>query len=346
MEESGAGKREKGRIRIYAAATLILVILALASFLIVPNTSTIKGCDSLLLESSRSSCLTALALNESDPSICAYAKGTYADACYLLLANKTGNGSLCSSIQNSSIMDSCILMSAGAKNDYALCGNATQPYASLCERTIALRLHEGTLCNGILNDTDRIECTSIIGMENAFSLNAWKGCSNVTNSSADKNVTTYIINNVTISTGLSAEYNSGISLSALSFLPNMTYTARDFCYSEIAAKLMNSSLCGSVSSGRAMDLCILQSNSSASSKNTANYTQLLSSCSQSGIYEQCVQAISLVNAVNGKNVSICSKLSNGLDTECYALLASTYKNASYCSYITDAMKKNACISGS
>jgi hypothetical protein len=346
MEESGADNEKASRIRIYAAVTLILVILALASFLIVPNTSTVKGCDALLLESSRSSCLTNLALNESEPSICAYAQGAYADSCYLLVANKTGNGKICGSIQNSSAMDSCILMSAEAKNDYALCSNATQPYASLCERTIALRLHEGALCNGITNDTTRVECTSIISMENALSLDSWKDCGNVTGSSANTNVTAYIISNATMWAGISTEYNSSLSLSAMSFLPNMTYTASDFCYSEMAAKLMNSSLCGSVSSGEARNLCIMQSNITANSNKTANYTQLLSSCSQSGVYSECVQAISIAKAVNSKNVSACSQLSNGLDTDCYTMLASTYKNASYCSYITNATKKSACISGS
>ncbi|MGA3021128.1 MAG: hypothetical protein ABSD68_04235, partial [Candidatus Micrarchaeales archaeon] len=181
-KESDAAEREGEKIRIYAAATLILIVLALASFFIVPDTSTIGGCDALLFESSKASCLTALALNESDPSICVHAQGTYADACYLLLANKTGKESICGSIKNSSMMNSCIFMSAESSNNYALCGNVTQPYASLCERTIALRLHEVALCNGILNDADRVECTSIIGMENALSLESWSGCMNVTNS--------------------------------------------------------------------------------------------------------------------------------------------------------------------
>ncbi len=53
----------------------------------------------------------------------------------------------------------------------------------------------------------------------------------------------------------------------------------------------------------------------------------------------------MVQAIKTMNASICGQLC-AQQSPCYTVLASTYKNASYCNYISDASQKGACVNGS
>ena len=54
----------------------------------------------------------------------------------------------------------------------------------------------------------------------------------------------------------------------------------------------------------------------------------------------------LARAIKTMNASICGQLGAQQGPVCYTVLASTYKNASYCNYISDASQRGECVNGS
>jgi hypothetical protein len=341
----GVGKETEfsKRLKAYIAITALLVVVAALSFLLVPQGNSIGSCERLVFESSRYACISSLALAESNASICGYA-GTSSDSCYMQLAEKTNNASVCGSIKNSTTLSLCVFAIATANGNYALCSQAGQPYASRCQAEIAVRLGNATLCSGIGGAAYGAICSSIIGIRKAqLSLNP-AYCLNVS-SSTNKTLTNYVIANVSSGAGSAYTQNSFIS-SSLSLVPNVTYTARDYCYISLATRLSNPLLCANVSAGEAATLCADES-SAYSANATVNYTQMLNNCAQSGSYAQeCADAVIMAEAVHTRNATACARLTNGLDTSCYSLLASTYKNATYCAYISNSSAKSSCVSGS
>jgi hypothetical protein len=267
----------------------------------------------------------------------------YADSCYGQVARSSGNAADCGAIVDADLMGACYVSIAESSMDYATCANAGEPYASGCEEKIALELQDRRLCSGISNSTYAIECSSIINTRIAAATLSSAPCINVTRSS-DKPLTQTIIENLTDS-GILGYHPSGVSaLSTIPLLPNVTYTARDFCYTLVANISRNFSLCNLVSAGIAREICT--SGSAASSNSTANYTQLIAGCSEEGTYaQQCIDSVRMTQAVKAMNASICGQLGTQ-STVCYTLLASTYKNASYCNYISDTSQQSACVSGS
>jgi hypothetical protein len=167
--------------------------------------------------------------------------------------------------------------------------------------------------------------------------------------SANGNVTGSILSKLNESSTLgSATQNMTVSPAYLFFIPNVTYTARDYCYFQLAQQLSEPALCSNVSVGEAKRLCIMQANLTATfySNSTANYTQLLASCTQLGSYSQvCTQAAQLAQAVGTRNATLCGKLQSTMSLTCYAALASKYMNATYCNYIQNATEKSACVGG-
>ena len=68
-----APENERSRILKYAAVGAIAIVLALASILIVPHTSNqLQQCQDIILQSQRDSCLSQLAVSNSNSTICSY----------------------------------------------------------------------------------------------------------------------------------------------------------------------------------------------------------------------------------------------------------------------------------
>lgn len=344
MREANEESETARRLRAYVAVALALIVLALASFLIVPRGNSVRSCQQLVFASSKYACLTSLALSSRNSSVCGYAQGAYADSCYAQLAEKTNNTATCNRVQNGTVFSACVVAIASANNNYAACGSAAEPYASRCVDSIALRLNSQTICARVSNSTLSLECTSILGIRNAERTGSASYCRSVTNSTS-KSVANFIIANFSHSANTSASSQSSFLLGYLYLLPNVTYTARDYCYITLATQNSNSSLCGFVSAGQARNLCTAQSGARVSSNATVNYTALLASCAKAGSYaQQCTQSVTLAQAVKTRNATLCGGLGSALSTSCYSLLASTYKNATYCSYISDPSAKSSCVS--
>ncbi len=329
---------------MYAAITIALMIIAFASFLLVPQGASLGACNRLVIQSSRYTCLTGLALAQENSSICGYEPVSFADSCYVQVAEKSNSTSMCSGISNRSVFGECIDVTAVASGNYSACAGAEEPYASRCAAGVAVKLGNEALCASISNSTYESECTSIIAMRAAFATSNAMLCSEVS-ASYDRNVSGYIIRNV--SAGVSAAYaQAGTALDVLAFLPNVTYTARDYCYITLATSSSNPALCQNVSAGDAATLCNEQA-STSSTNVTENFTALLAACASTGAYAQgCADYVTLSQAVKTRNATLCARLPTGQDAECYTLLASTYSNSAYCSEISNASYRQSCISGS
>ncbi|MDE1854745.1 MAG: hypothetical protein KGH57_00270 [Candidatus Micrarchaeota archaeon] len=342
MQEEGKGAGSTRRLRAYLVLTILLVALAAVSFLLVPQGNSVGSCDRLAFQSSRYVCITALALSQGNASVCGYA-GSSSDSCYMQVAEKTGNADTCSSISNSTTFSVCVSAIATAREDYALCSSAGEPYASQCAASVAVRLENATLCGSISNTYYRAECSSIIGIRQATLTGNAAYCLNVS-SSGNRNLTAYVIANV--SAGSAYTQNSFI-LSSFSFLPNVTYTAKDYCYISLATKFYNPLLCANVSAGEASTLCVAQSSSAYGRNATVNYTALLNACSDAGSFaQQCQESVLLSRAVKTRNVTMCSSLPSSMAVSCFSLMASTYKNATYCGYIANSTANSYCLSNS
>lgn len=345
MEDEKEGIFDKKKLVTYVSIAVVLSFLALLSFLIVPQSGTMESCTRLLLENSRYECLGNLAVASLNASTCGFIKGNGADVCYLQIAQKTNNSMVCSKISNSTLTSSCIISIAQGMGDYAMCSSAGEPYASKCEANVAVKVNDMSLCTGISNSTYNIKCSSIINGKAALLLRSPGFCKKVTNVT-DKSTSSYIIFNISQSNSYAPLKDSSFMQSALVFLPNVTYTARDFCYTSVATLLGNETVCDKVTQGQAMMLCTAQANSASQSNATANYTQMLSACASAGAYAQsCVNQVTLAQAAGTGNATLCGTLGIGLQPQCYSLLASTYKDSTYCDYISDSSLKDGCMGG-
>jgi hypothetical protein len=346
MEKGNDVSDSNSRLRVYAAITLAIVMLAIASYLIVPNQGTMGGCMGLALAESRYACINNLAVSSVNASMCGSLSGYYADSCYANVAHASGKGQDCIGIANLSKRSMCMTAIALSDRNYSMCGSAVEPLVSQCEDKVALVTHNGSLCEGIANATYKDHCVSITNARLAFSTYNSSYCQKVSNST-DKDFAETIIGNFSYGALPGASINSTILLSSLAFLPNMTYTARDFCYMTLALGSKNYSICSMVSEGTARSLCSYRS-ATTSTNASSNYTQLIQNCAQTGSFaQQCVSSILLSQAVNTRNSTLCGQLlDTSLQVNCFSLLASTYKNSTYCGYISDAMQRNSCMNSS
>ncbi|MCL5239387.1 MAG: hypothetical protein M1286_02865 [Candidatus Marsarchaeota archaeon] len=344
MRGEGGWTEDGKRLKVYASATLLLVGVALLSFILVPQGASQGACGRLVIQSSRYACYTSLALAQTNASLCGYEPSTFADSCYLQVAEKGNSTDTCGSIGNLSLRGECVTSTAEASGNYSACTGAQEPYASRCFTGVAVRLENASICGLATNSTAALECGSIISIRKAVSTGVGSFCANVTNSH-DRNVTAYIIGNAS-SSQQAPSLESGSALSILAFMPNVTYTARDYCYISLATSNANPNLCLNVSAGEAATLCDEQAGRLVHNT-TSNFTTLLNACEASGTYSsECVNYVTLRQAVETRNATLCASLTAGLDNQCYALLASAYNDTSYCGSISNASIEQACISGS
>jgi hypothetical protein len=349
MREEAKDVDPARRLKIYAALTLLLILAAAVSFLLAPESGggSLSSCDRLILSGSRYTCIMALALSQENASLCGGLGGAYADSCYSQVAEKSGNARACGDVQNTTEASLCFSSIASAENNYTLCSSAQEPYASACQSGVAVRLGDYSLCGQISNYTYGSECSSIISTRYAVRTGDAAFCANAS-ASNDRNLTDYVIANLSANSTIGS-LQSNFLLSSLSVLPNVVYTARDYCYIVLASKTLNPALCAYVSPGETATICGREAGAAANttSSTTQNLTELLRSCSQAGNYaQQCQQAIVLSKALSTKNATLCTMLSGQQETSCYDLLASTYANSTYCDYISGQGAQSSCISNS
>jgi len=346
MRDAGKGSGSVGnreKLKVYIAVTFLLILIALLSYLAIPQGSGVSACTGLILENAKRACLNSLALSSTNASVCSYLSGTYADSCYSQIAQRTGNSSLCNSIVNKTNSYACTETIAVANSNYSLCKSIGDPYASTCLKGVAVKLDNQSLCGDISVASDREVCLSIIDLRKMLSANDPAYCANVT-ASTDQNVTNYIIMNFSLGMQQGDFSNSTMVFESLALVPNMTYSARDFCYSIAAPRISESTLCLNIANSAIRSLCVLQSGPKQNVTANYNYTQLIASCAQLGAAEAgCVQAITLTQAIKTMNASMCGSLSYPMSDTCYFSLATAYQNASYCGHMVNASQRSSCL---
>ncbi|MDE1870533.1 MAG: hypothetical protein KGH71_06200, partial [Candidatus Micrarchaeota archaeon] len=143
---------------------------------------------------------------------------------------------------------------------------------------------------------------------------------------------------------LFSSVNATATLSSLAVAPFIAtnYTARDMCYTYIASKTSNASICARTGS-YASALCTYSVSGNYSSA-PPTYPQLLANCNQLSSYKsECVQYVKLAQAIATRNASICASFPTNFGWQCYSAIAAKYNNATFCGYIANSTANNSCL---
>ncbi|VVB77275.1 Uncharacterised protein [uncultured archaeon] len=337
-KEGGRGLTGK-RLKLYLAATLLILIAALVSFLIVPAGSGAGVCSRYVIQQSKNTCIMNAALSGLNASACAQLPSAYSDTCYLQVAAKAGDSRVCGHVSDSAQAYSCTASIAISTGNYSLCGGIGEPYISKCREAIAVKSNNVSMCTGVPNATSSEICSAIIYIKKAQLSGKFQVCANVTGSNSQY-VTDYVIGNIS-SSSTGPATGIGSAFQQIAFIPNMTYSARDVCYDVLAEELGNATLCSMISGTSARNLCAAQIKSNSNA--TSNYTQMLAGCAQMGyVSTACTQAVMLAEALRTRNASMCGSIGGAGSDSCYLALAKAYTNSSYCSYIVNASQRSSC----
>jgi hypothetical protein len=343
MDEAGqAGSHEERsrRLKIYAAATAVLVAAALLSFLAVPRGSGVGLCSSYWLQNSKYACLSSFAVASANASVCGMLPYASADSCYSQVAEKSNDSATCSMVLNATSRYYCEGSIAEATGNYSLCGGLAEPYANECAQGIAVRLAEPSVCGAAGNSTFRQECTSVIYVDRMLLAGNPSYCVNVTGIE-DAGVADYVIANAT-SSAYGSFLNVSAEFEAAAFSPNSTYSAKDFCYFAAAEKLRNVTLCSSIGDAAVAELCDYRLSGSANA--TANSTQSTSVlCSELGYGSQACTVLEMRQAIATRNATECGSL-GAMSDNCYYNLTVRYNDTGYCAQIANGSERASCVS--
>ena len=114
----------------------------------------------------------------------------------------------------------------------------------IIEEKVALALRRPALCTGIANANYAAECSSIIGTEIASATRSFAPCMNVTVPQQERDRQ----HNSQHERRQRRRIRSRTRRSVLPFIPNINYTARDFCYT-LANGTANLTVCNLVARG-------------------------------------------------------------------------------------------------
>jgi hypothetical protein len=326
----------KARLILYLSITILIVLLG-ALTTMSNNGSPLQKCLNVAIVQNKYSCLESLAVSSSNGSICSYLPVPQSASCYSNIAEQSNEISLCYNAlsANSSIGVSCITSFASAHGNASICSVLPQQYKSQCAFNATINSYNPSSCS-MVNGINKTICISSINFKNALRYGNPILCMNVSNST--NATTTFAIlhySNVKINASIES-----LQLSMSSSGYNVT--ARDLCTISVAEKFGNASYCSSISSAEIKGIC---SNLVTPSYVSApNYTSMLASCESSGSFAStCRNIVLLSEAVATKNVSICKGFNETFSWQCFSSLAQTYKNTSYCGFISNSTVNSACM---
>ncbi|MGI0141481.1 MAG: hypothetical protein ACREBF_02405 [Candidatus Micrarchaeales archaeon] len=326
------------RLKLYAAITIILVMVAMAVS-ILPKGTKLQQCDSILISQNKNVCLYTLATSTDNQSICQDVQGGQQSTCYTSVAVGTLSPSTCAKAGSSANVSECTIQVAQATNNSALCSNINPQYSDGCYLIMAVKLNSQALCASVINQTSRESCSSAVDIDLASSTRIASYCAN-TSTTTNKTILTSVMNMA--AAAFAGNQTQLISIKGLVLTPISNYSVRDVCYSVLASKTSNSTYCSDASPA-GQTLCNYSVNGAAAAQ-PENYSQLLNSCNELSQYKTtCTRAVLLAEAINTKNVSICASFQGMVSWECYTSLATKYTNSTYCGYITNSTANNACL---
>ncbi|MDE1825503.1 MAG: hypothetical protein KGH61_01530 [Candidatus Micrarchaeota archaeon] len=322
---------------------LALAIIALAALLaILPSGTQAQRCGGIIMGQSRDLCFMQLALSQNNQSLCAYIKGAGSGPCYASIGEAKLNQSLCA--KAGSLGYNCLEFIANATSNPAYCSGIQGQQRDACTLAIAVKALDFRACPSISNASKAEVCNISISLDIAAAAKSPALCAKLpiqTNTSVLSSVLSQTSSIFARSNLTTLQTN----IDTLPFIPGSNYSARDICYAIVGVGTQNQSACKSISGAALGSICSYLAAGTASSQvQTANYSQLISECSNAGQYSYvCVQYAKLAFALSTRNVSICSSFSNSTALECYEGLAANYHNASYCGYIKNSTDNNDCL---
>ncbi len=352
------------RFRIYAAITVVLIVLAVAVSLVTNHRQIgLKGCLGIALGGYRDSCLLSLANSTKNASVCGYISKAYSDYCYSNVGEASLSAKTCAMASSEAVRYSCLSYIANATSSPSACSYLNGSDNSGCVESLAAEKGNSSACYAMANATEAGICASGVNFGLAENLGRPSYCMLVSNET-DINVTERIIS-------FSSYVRYGKSQNSTSSLinpaeyiaaSNFTQNARDACYLSVASRESNKSICKGISNPALESSCISSASPSQTNYNvTANYTgnnSIIANITKNatGLYENCAKIFGQANAtgcsalvylgeaVLTKNATLCTYISNvSTEYQCYSSIAQAYKNVSFCGYIKNFTYNQACV---
>lgn len=330
------GPRDAKRVAV-GVTVLVIIMAVLVVLFSNPAAQGVDACNGILLKHQRYSCLASLALRSGNESMCGSIGDTIMhDSCVLSVAENTRNTSKCAGINATSYDYVYCVLNVGKDYETAsYCSKLQEPYGSQCSYDFAMRTGyvNGTICGDISNSTLGALCDNMTDFVGAISIPSAARCASLPAS------------NDTLLMEAMASYNTANTtfayLSAVGY-QRLNITPRDYCYITVANATMNSSICALTGDSIAEQAC----NATASPRNsTPVHTNATAACASVPSYlkDGCIYSVIIQNAVGFRNLSACEGISQAQYRDsCFAALANQYSNASYCGYISNVSTRNNC----
>ncbi len=329
---------------------LILVFLAVIAVIFAIITSGISHgrCNGILIQQSKDTCLLALATSTNNASICSELGSSYATQCYVQIALATSNYALCGNAYkyDNASGSSCYAYFANQTGNAALCSYVKEPGRDQCFVQAAIRTYDVSYCHSVLNSTEKVVCTDSVSVNTALKLDNVSYCSSI-NGTYSSNETVGLIAGIT-----GAQKHNASTLYTESayfeYFPQNVYSKSDICYFLFSAIEPKANYCAKINDTYVQEICTGGQSqvgaTTTSYTNSSYYNNLLASCSDNASTQSlCQMSVLLLEAVQTKNTTICSKFNNTVSAECYGSLASTYSNTTYCGYISNSSEEYSCV---
>jgi len=275
------------------------------------NTSTLKGCDGFAANSTRYQCITNLAEQTGNLSMCSALPSQLGGGCISYIAYSTGNYSTCKGIADPQQEQGCVYRFVGTYNNSLICSalsNAT--LSSNCYYLYAGRSKFDNLteCSSISASGLRLNCTDIYYFNKASdTLNA-SYCGELPNSGNETPIYLFLNGSASLSN------SSSINVNPFAYsLYNIT--DRSYCYYSLEKRTNDTGLCAYVQGDLAY-YCAVNNSINLYGMNLSRATAICASAS-AYVGSDCVDGLLISAAVK-------------------------YHNTAYCGYITNSSMKGLC----
>ncbi len=348
-------ERERKLLLYVVAVVALFAVAAISSFFVPSGGGSATGldrCNSIAFQSSKSTCISELAVSTHNSTLCGLLQGYYADQCYINLAENSSNPVLCSMIGDTDTADLCLLDLASSTGNARLCLGLSGGNSSQCAYEIAVAANDTAACSLVNGTAGEESCEATIYLNTAVRQNNTAVCSHIL-SNNDTNTTYSVLQNSTMGGYYGTESNATAIFEYLA-LSGQVVGARDMCYMGVAFKSGNISDCSYIEGENTSSACrssLTQlpnstTNKTSNSTSLMNWTSLIDMCNSAGnstTQAMCRYGYMSLEAEQTGNVSICKSIPDQYSYNCYYYLASKFNDTSYCGYISNATYNNACV---
>lgn len=327
---------ESERRIVLIGVTVVLVLAAVASVFLetASHPSGSSNCSGIVFQQQRDSCYYQAAFAARNSSECAHITGSSTRyACFAAIAENLRSVAVCNGINATSYdYANCVMNVTLMTGNYSGCSALSGQSASTCIYEIASKQQFSNIgaCHMISNHTLMESCLGAHYYDAAVSHGSASYCGLVPNNYSSSVMGAILSQGGNVSSP--EEYLIYSSINA---------TPANYCYYRIAMLTYNRSVCSSTT-GLLAALC----NETFEQLNATATYNLTTVCSSAPSYLQslCEFGAASQLAVSNENVSYCSSISSAAYRyACISTLAAKTGNAAYCSGIPNATISSACV---